>query len=63
MGEKSAGVGEIPLDGAGRGLACVAPSATVEGVGHFFEGKHREVGQLVAAFLAEKLVLERLAGE
>ena len=45
------------------GLGLDLGLATAEGVGHFLEGKHREVGQLVAAFLAEKLALERLAGE
>lgn len=32
--------------------------SVVEGVGHFLEGKHREVAETVAAFLSEKLVLE-----
>ncbi len=33
----------------------------IEGAGHFLEGRHREVGEIVAGFFAEKLALERLA--
>jgi alpha/beta superfamily hydrolase len=33
----------------------------VEGAGHFFEGRHREVGRIVADFLSEKLALSRYA--
>jgi alpha/beta superfamily hydrolase len=33
--------------------------AVVEGAGHFLDGRHREVGQLVASFLSEKLALSR----
>jgi uncharacterized protein len=44
-----------------RQLGLDYTMAVIEGVGHFLEGKHREVGQIAASFLAEKLTLSRYA--
>ena len=41
-----------------RGLGLDYTLDVVEGAGHFLEGRHREVGERVAAFLAERLVAE-----
>ena len=37
--------------------------AVVEGAGHFLEGRHREVGELVAGFFGEVLPLGRGADD
>ena len=42
-----------------RKLGLDFTMVVIEGAGHLLEGKHREVGQTVARFLAEKLALDR----
>jgi uncharacterized protein len=42
-----------------RRLGLDFTMAVIEGAGHFLEGRHREVGDLVATFFAEKLALSR----
>ena len=42
-----------------RRLGLDFTMAVIEGAGHFLEGRHREVGDIVATFFAEKLALSR----
>ena len=42
-----------------RRLGLDLTMAVIEGAGHFLEDRHREVGEIVATFFAEKLALSR----